>query len=338
MSIAPPGHETPQASPPPPPPPAPQGAPLSHKDAKAQAGSRQADDHVKHEFKSVQALRGRESRAKAKWHDQGWEFVSENRGTLRTELNFRRVKPKTFGTYLLSSVATLRRLQPKTQLALVASCALILAAGTIGIVVGTQSGGDTRKPSAAQTTASTAPPAEPTVTGITDNEPLDDAEPSETSKPSETPSETAEPDATESSEPNDEARAAVRDDDYAGAMLIAAALGRNAERTIERRIARRLAFRIQRALQTNDRGHASRLLSEASAYPRTVEIRRAAKALHAAQARAAARSAASRKARRRAEAVESAPAAPASDLSGPSTTNWCGKRDGDGDGIYCEGM
>jgi micrococcal nuclease len=26
-----------------------------------------------------------------------------------------------------------------------------------------------------------------------------------------------------------------------------------------------------------------------------------------------------------------------SDTSGPSTTNWCGKRDGDGDGIYCEG-
>jgi len=25
-------------------------------------------------------------------------------------------------------------------------------------------------------------------------------------------------------------------------------------------------------------------------------------------------------------------------MSGPSTFNWCGKRDGDGDGIYCEGM
>ena len=132
------------------------------KDAEAQAGSRQADDHVQHEFKSVQALRGRESSAKAKWQDQGWEFVSENRGTLRTELNFRRVKPKTFGAHLLSIVATFRRMQPKTQLVLVASCALILVAGIIGIVVGTQSGGDTPKPSAAQTTASTAPPAEPT--------------------------------------------------------------------------------------------------------------------------------------------------------------------------------
>ena len=119
---------------------APQGAPLSHEDAKAPTGSRQADDNVQYEFKSVQALRGRESSAKAKWQDQGWEFVSENRGTLRTELNFRRVKPKTFGAHLLSIVAAFRRSQPKTQLVLVASCALILVAGIIGIVVGTQAG------------------------------------------------------------------------------------------------------------------------------------------------------------------------------------------------------
>ena len=132
-----------------------------------------SDDDVQYEFKSVQALRGRESSAKAKWQDQGWEFVSENRGTLRMELNFRRVKPKTFGAYLLSFVAAVRRLQPKTQLVLVASCALILVAGIIGIVVGTQSGGDTPNPSAAQTTASTAPPAEQTVTGITVDELVD---------------------------------------------------------------------------------------------------------------------------------------------------------------------
>lgn len=150
------------------------------------SGSRQADDDVQYEFKSVQALRGRESSAKAKWQDQGWEFVSENRGTLRTELNFRRVKPKTFGAYLLSIVATFRRLQPKTQLVLVASSALILVAGIIGIVVGTQSGGDAPRPSAAQTAALTtpaaespgtaaltAPPAESTVTDITVDELLD---------------------------------------------------------------------------------------------------------------------------------------------------------------------
>jgi len=92
MSIAPPGYPANETDPGP--------------------GNRHADDTVQHEFKSVQALRGRENSAKAKWQNQGWEFVSENRGTLRTGLNFRRVKPKTFGAYLLSSVATLRRSQP----------------------------------------------------------------------------------------------------------------------------------------------------------------------------------------------------------------------------------
>jgi hypothetical protein len=169
MSIPPPGYETPQASPPPPPfPPAPQGAPLSHEDAKAQTGSREADDNVQFELKSVQVLRRSESSAKAKWHNQGWELVSENPGTLRTELNFRRVKPKTFGAHLLSIVATARRTRPKTQFVLVASCALILVASIIGIVVGTRSGGDTPKPSAAQTGSGyDKPSTEPTATTAT---------------------------------------------------------------------------------------------------------------------------------------------------------------------------
>src|SRR4051812_47694193 len=124
--------------------------------------TRQADDGVEHEFKSVQALRGRESSAKAKWQNQDWEFVSENRGTLRTELNFRRVKPKTFGASLLSFVAAVG---PKTQFVLVASCALILVAGIIGIVVGTQSRGATANPSAAQTGSGyDKPSTEPTAT------------------------------------------------------------------------------------------------------------------------------------------------------------------------------
>src|SRR3954468_19797858 len=119
-------------------------------------GSQQADGNAQYDLKSMQVLRGRESSAKAKWHNQGWEFVSENRGTLRTELNFRRVKPKTFGAHLLTIVATFRRLQPRTRLVMVASCALILVAGIIGMVVGTQSVADTPNPSAAQTRAQSA--------------------------------------------------------------------------------------------------------------------------------------------------------------------------------------
>jgi hypothetical protein len=91
---------------------------------------------------------------------------------MRTELSFRRVKPKTLAAHLLSIVATFRRKQPKTQLVLVASCAVILGAGIMGIV-GTQSGGDTPKPSAAPSTASVAPPADPTVPDITVDELVD---------------------------------------------------------------------------------------------------------------------------------------------------------------------
>jgi hypothetical protein len=185
MSTPPPGHETPQASLPPLPLSAPQEAPLSHEDAKAQTGIRRADDHVLYEFKLVKALRGRESSAKAKWQRQGWELVSENRGALRTELNFRRAKPKMIGDYLLSVVAGLRRLQPNTQSVLVASGALILVAGSVGFAVGTRSGGDTADPTAAQNAALTTPPAEPTATPVTVEELLDDAGPSKTSKPSE---------------------------------------------------------------------------------------------------------------------------------------------------------
>src|SRR3954447_9853634 len=143
MSIPPPGYEKRQASPQSSPPPAPQGAPLSHEDANAQNGSRPADDNRPYEFKSVQALRGRESSAKAKWQNQGWEFVSEDRGRLRTELNFRRVKPKTLSAHLMRSVAAFGRMEPKTQLFLACSCALLLVAGIVGIVGGIQSAGDT---------------------------------------------------------------------------------------------------------------------------------------------------------------------------------------------------
>ena len=184
MSKPPPGYETPHASPPLSPP-APQAATSTDGDTKARSERRTAGDNAQYELKSVQVLRGRESSATARWHNQGWEFISENRGTLRTELNFRREKPKTLGAHLLGIVAALRRLQPKTQSALVAGCALVLLGGVIGTVLGTGGEGQSPKRSAAQPVAPAAPPAEPTVAGIADDELLEDAEAIETSKPDE---------------------------------------------------------------------------------------------------------------------------------------------------------
>lgn len=53
-----------------------------------------ADDDVQYDFKSVKAIRGMEARTIAKWESQGWELDTQTPGTVRTELTFRRVKPK----------------------------------------------------------------------------------------------------------------------------------------------------------------------------------------------------------------------------------------------------
>ena len=82
----PPGYETPHA----PPPPAPQGAPATAQESKPTA-RRQRPVRAQ----DVQTLRGRERSTKAKWQNQGWEVVLEDRGTVHAGVNFRRVKPKT---------------------------------------------------------------------------------------------------------------------------------------------------------------------------------------------------------------------------------------------------
>jgi cytoskeletal protein RodZ len=53
-----------------------------------------AEAEVTYETKPVRAIRGTESRTVAKWKADGWELVSQTPGKLRTELIFRRPKPK----------------------------------------------------------------------------------------------------------------------------------------------------------------------------------------------------------------------------------------------------
>lgn len=49
---------------------------------------------VKFEMRSVKTVRGMEARTRAKLEKEGWEFVSQTQGTVRTELTFRRAKPE----------------------------------------------------------------------------------------------------------------------------------------------------------------------------------------------------------------------------------------------------
>lgn len=54
-----------------------------------------ADAEVQYETHTVQTLRGTESKSIAKWEADGWELVSKAPGRIRTQLVFRRPKPKT---------------------------------------------------------------------------------------------------------------------------------------------------------------------------------------------------------------------------------------------------
>ncbi|MFI6432904.1 DUF4839 domain-containing protein [Rhodococcus oryzae] len=53
------------------------------------------DTEVTYETKTVRAVRGMESRTIKKWETDGWEVVSQSPGTVRTEITFRRPKPRT---------------------------------------------------------------------------------------------------------------------------------------------------------------------------------------------------------------------------------------------------
>jgi hypothetical protein len=68
-------------------------------------GAQDAGDHVPYLFMTVKAIRGREAATKAKWQSQGWEFDSQSQGTLRSELKFRKPKPKGLGAYVSQGYA-----------------------------------------------------------------------------------------------------------------------------------------------------------------------------------------------------------------------------------------
>lgn len=52
------------------------------------------DADVTYETQTVRTIRGMESRAIKKWETDGWELVGQTQGRVKTELTFRRPKPK----------------------------------------------------------------------------------------------------------------------------------------------------------------------------------------------------------------------------------------------------
>lgn len=156
----------------------------------------------------------------------------------------------------------------------------------------------------------------------------------------------------------EDARAAVDEDRYAGAVAIAAVLTAREANSIRRRISNRYARRIRTALSTGDRARASFLLRQASRYPRTQQLTQARSSYRAAKERVAERArqrriaaeqrAAAREQRKAAreqreqqqQESPSAPSAPSGTCSEIPQTDFPvppgDPRDRDGDGIACE--
>lgn len=63
-------------------------------DSGVRGGTEIATETVKYETRNVQTVRGTEKLMISKWEKDGWELVTQNAGKLRTELVFRRPKPK----------------------------------------------------------------------------------------------------------------------------------------------------------------------------------------------------------------------------------------------------
>lgn len=102
------------------------------------------DEDVQYEFKSVTAVRGTEGRSIAKWQKAGWELVDRSPGTLRTTLNFRRVKPKL----------------PLLPIAVLGGVAFLVAL-VVGIVSAIHGGDDEAPTSTAQASQDTSETVKP---------------------------------------------------------------------------------------------------------------------------------------------------------------------------------
>ncbi|WP_457253614.1 DUF4839 domain-containing protein [Pedococcus sp. P5_B7] len=114
------------------------------------------------EDRVVKVVRGREASTKAKMEAEGWEFVSQATATLRTEMTFRRARPKGPLAYLTGGWAKFRTLPPKVQTATGAAAGLAVAALIVAVAVssnGAESTPTAGSSSAASSSTAATPPS-----------------------------------------------------------------------------------------------------------------------------------------------------------------------------------
>jgi hypothetical protein len=102
-----------------------------------------------YEYREVRAIRGTESKARLKWENDGWEYVSQVDGKLQSKLTFRKLKPK---------------LSKKTIMLLGGGMALLLAAMVITGVVTEKDKKPTGQPTTLETKSPTTESTTPTET------------------------------------------------------------------------------------------------------------------------------------------------------------------------------
>lgn len=95
---------------------------------------------VVYETRVVKTVRGLESKTRTKLEGEGWEFVSQTVGTLRSELKFRRPKPK-----------------PPWKLFAILGGVLIVLFVFIAIMAAITGGNDANEPTKAQPSAASTP-------------------------------------------------------------------------------------------------------------------------------------------------------------------------------------
>jgi hypothetical protein len=132
-----------------------------NRDGLIRAGDLLAENEIQYELRTVQAIRGMEARSKAKWEADGWEFVSQTTGLVRTTITFRRPKPKR-----------------QWRTIAIASGGLVLAIVTLLILNTVENGGHTQKavaPSTAATNSHTAQQTQPPISTPTPPPPVSSA-------------------------------------------------------------------------------------------------------------------------------------------------------------------
>lgn len=104
------------------------------------------------EDRVVKVVRGREANTKAKMEAEGWEFVSQDTATLRTEMTFRRARPKSPLAYLTGGWAKFRTLPPKVQAATAGAAGFAVVALILGVAV-SSNGAESNPPAAGSLSA-----------------------------------------------------------------------------------------------------------------------------------------------------------------------------------------